>query len=107
MCGATSDVRYGPQADTGCARAGERESRIDAPITIKDTQEDHVRLLALGVIVLLIGAALFWRCLPRSGKMHRFVGTGFEPYVAVAFCAATALSLTLIFSGVIDLVEGR
>ncbi len=29
----------------------------------------------MGVIVLVIGVGLFWYCLPRNGKMHRFVGT--------------------------------
>lgn len=66
-----------------------------------------MNLLALGVIVLLIGVGLFWYCLPRNGKTHRFVGTELEPYVAVGFCAAAALSLTLIFSGVIELMEAR
>ncbi len=32
-------------------------------------------------------------------KARRFVSTELEPYIAVAFCSATALSLTLVFSG--------
>jgi hypothetical protein len=34
--------------------------------------------------------------------MHRFVGTELEPYVGVAFCAAFALSFTMILSGILD-----
>jgi hypothetical protein len=36
------------------------------------------------------------------GKMHRFVGTEWEPYIAVAFCSAFALSFTMMLSGLID-----
>jgi len=43
---------------------------------------------------LRFGAVLFWYSLPRGGKTHRFVRTELEPYVAVAFCAAVALSFT-------------
>jgi hypothetical protein len=66
-----------------------------------------VSLVATGVIIALLGSGLFWYCLPRHGKTHRFVGTEFEPYVAVAFCVAAALSVTFIFSGIIALMEGR
>ena len=66
-----------------------------------------MNLLLSGATILIIGAALFWYCLPRGGQTHRFVGTELEPYVAVAFCAAVALSLTLMLSGVIALVGER
>ncbi len=55
-----------------------------------------------GLIVWLITAALLWYCLPRGGKTHRFVGTEFEPYVAVAFVTAIAVGFCLIFSGVVN-----
>jgi hypothetical protein len=45
-------------------------------------------LLVSGAIIFVVGAVLFWYCLPRGGKTHRFVGTELEPYIAVAFCAA-------------------
>jgi hypothetical protein len=64
-------------------------------------------LLIEGAIIFAVGAVLFWHSLPRGGKTHRFVGTELEPYVAVAFCAAVALSLTLMLSGVIALMEVR
>lgn len=56
-----------------------------------------------GIVILAIGAIVFWLCLPRGGVTHRLVGTEWEPYVGVAFCAAVALSLTMILSGVISM----
>lgn len=52
-----------------------------------------------GVAVLLLTAIVFWACLPRGGKTHRFVGTEFEPYVGVGICAGVALGSTMILSG--------
>ena len=57
-----------------------------------------------GVIVFVLTAIVFWYCLPRDGKLHRFVDTEWEPYVGVAFCSAVALGLTLMLSGVINLL---
>jgi len=57
-----------------------------------------------GFIVFAITAVVFWYCLPRNGRYHRFVGTELEPYVGVAFCAAIALSFTMILSGIINVV---
>jgi hypothetical protein len=57
-----------------------------------------------GVIVFVLTAIVFWYCLPRDGKLHRFVDTEWEPYVGVAFCSAVALGLTLILSGVLNLL---
>jgi hypothetical protein len=42
-------------------------------------------LLVSGAVIFAISAVLFWYCLPRGGKTHRFVGTELEPYIAVAF----------------------
>ncbi len=61
-------------------------------------------LLISGLVVLVLTAVLFWFCLPRNGKYHRFVGTEVEPYVAVAFTAAVALSFTLTLSGILGLI---
>jgi hypothetical protein len=59
--------------------------------------------LACGLVVLAITAVVFWRCLPRDGKLHRFADTEWESYVGVAFCSAIALSFTMVLSGVIGL----
>jgi hypothetical protein len=61
-------------------------------------------LLLSGFVVFLVTGVIFAWMLPRGGKKHRFVGTEFESYVAVAFCAAVALSLTMILSGVLDVL---
>ncbi|MBI3704427.1 MAG: hypothetical protein HY244_11430 [Rhizobiales bacterium] len=62
-----------------------------------------VTILVAGVVVLLITAAFFWRCLPRDGKLYRFADTEWEPYVGVAFCSGIALAFTMILSSVINL----
>ena len=59
-----------------------------------------------GFVILAVTAIVFWYCLPRDGKFHRFVDTEFEPYVGVAFCSAVALSLTMVLSGAISLWGG-
>jgi hypothetical protein len=64
-------------------------------------------LLVWGAIIFVVAVALFWYSLPRGGKTNRFVGTGLEPYVAVAVCTGVALSFTLMLSGIIALMEGR
>jgi hypothetical protein len=57
-----------------------------------------------GVIVFVLTAIVFWYSLPRDGKLHRFVDTEWEPYVGVAFCSAVALGLTMMLSGVLNLL---
>ena len=60
--------------------------------------------LAAGIGVFIVTAIVFWYCLPRDGKLHRFVDTEWEPYVGVAFCSAVALGLTMMLSGVLNLL---
>ena len=60
--------------------------------------------LLIGLAVLFVTGVLFAWMLPRGGKTHRFVGTEFEAYVGVVFCAAVALSFTMILSGVFELL---
>jgi hypothetical protein len=64
-------------------------------------------LLISGVIVFVLTAIVFWYCLPRDGKLHRFVDTEWEPYVGVAFCSAVALGATMILSGVLNLAGAQ
>lgn len=61
-------------------------------------------LLISGAVIFVITAVVFWMCLPRDGRVHRLVGTEWEPYVGVAFCAAVALSCTMMLSGALDLI---
>jgi len=64
-----------------------------------------MELIAVGAVVFVVTGFLFWRCLPRGGKMHRFIDTEWEPYVGVAFTAGVALGFTMILSGVLDLLS--
>jgi hypothetical protein len=64
-------------------------------------------LLLSGVVVFVLTAIVFWYCLPRDGKLHRFVDTEWEPYVGVAFCSAVALGFTMMLSGVLNLVGAQ
>lgn len=63
--------------------------------------------LASGLGVFVLTAVVFWYCLPRGGRPHRFVGTEIEPYVGVAFCSAIALAFTMMLSGAINLATGQ
>lgn len=63
---------------------------------------NRMNLAWMGLIVWLTTAVLLWYCLPRGGKTHRFAGTEFGPYVAVAFVTAIAVGFCLIFSGVLS-----
>ena len=62
-----------------------------------------INLLA-GIVIFVVTAIVFWYCLPRDGKLHRFVDTEWEPYVGVAFCSAVALGLTMMLSGALNLL---
>jgi hypothetical protein len=55
-----------------------------------------------GLVALALTVVLFWVLLPRGGRTHRFVGTEFEPYVAVLLTAMVALSFTMILSGILQ-----
>ena len=63
--------------------------------------------LTAGLAVLVVTAIIFWYCLPRGGKTHRFVGTELEPYIGVAFCSAVALAFTMILSGAISVAGAQ
>jgi hypothetical protein len=59
---------------------------------------------AIGAVVLSATSTIFWYCLPRGGKTHRFVGTELEPYVGVAFCSGIALGFTMLLSGILEMI---
>ena len=60
-------------------------------------------LLLGGTAMLAITSTAFWACLPRGGKVHRVIGTAWEPYVGVVFCGGFALGAAMILSAVIGL----
>ena len=64
-------------------------------------------LLASGGAVFVLTAIVFWYCLPRGGKPHRFVDTEWEPYVGVAFCSAVALSFTMTLAGLLSIMGSQ
>ena len=61
-----------------------------------------MELLSVGVGILFATGIVFWWCLPRGGKTHRFVGTELEPYVAVAICSGVALGFCIILTAVLN-----
>jgi hypothetical protein len=56
----------------------------------------------VGFICLALTVLLFVALLPRGGRVHRFVGTELEPYVAVLLTSLVALSFTMILSGILQ-----
>jgi hypothetical protein len=60
--------------------------------------------LVAGAAVSLVTALLFWRCLPRNGRRQRFVGTEWEPYIAVAITTGAILGAGFIAMGLGELV---
>ena len=61
-----------------------------------------MNLLIVGIVVLVITLGMLVALLPRGGRVHRFVDTELEPYVAVALTAMIALSFTLLLSGALS-----
>jgi hypothetical protein len=59
-------------------------------------------LMLAGIAVMIVTGIVFWLFLPRGGKVHRFVGTEWEPYIGVAFCTAVALGCTMMLSGALS-----
>jgi hypothetical protein len=60
--------------------------------------------LITGIVIFVVTGIVFWGFLPRDGKLHRFVGTEWEPYIGVAFCSAVALGMTMMLSGALTLL---
>lgn len=62
---------------------------------------DAMTTLMLGSALFLAGAGLFWQALPRHGGVRWFVGTQWEPYVAVAITSVAGLGFTFVLSGLV------
>jgi hypothetical protein len=60
--------------------------------------------LVLGFVAFGVVLVLFKFCLPQGGKVRWFVGTQWEPYIAVGITLALVVSLGLAGMGLIDLV---
>ena len=50
----------------------------------------------VGACILVASVMLFWRLLPRDGKVHRVVGTLWEPYLVITFLIGTIFGLGFI-----------
>ena len=66
--------------------------------------DSNMNLLIAGVVVLVVTLGLLFALMPRGGRMHRFVDTELEPYIAVAITALVALAITLLLSGTLNLI---
>ena len=60
--------------------------------------------LVLGLVAFGVALLLFKLCLPKGGKVRPFVGTEWEPYVAVAITLALVVGVGLAGAGVIGLL---
>jgi hypothetical protein len=60
--------------------------------------------LVLGFVAFGVALALFKLCLPHGGETRWFVGTQWEPYVAVGITLALVVGLGLVLAGAIGLV---
>jgi hypothetical protein len=50
----------------------------------------------IGIAILALTGYLFWRVLPKNGKLHPLVGTEWEPYFVIVFVGAAALGVGMI-----------
>ena len=55
----------------------------------------------IGAGIIGVTLFLFWRSLPRNGKVHRLVGTEWEPYFAILFLGGAGLGIGLILVWVV------
>ena len=51
-------------------------------------------LIGLGILVITL--LLFWRVLPRNGKVHFLVRTQWEPYFAIVFLLGGGFGVGLL-----------
>jgi len=50
----------------------------------------------IGFVILVATIVLFIGVLPRNGKVHRLVGTEWEPYFAILFVGGAALGIGMM-----------
>ena len=56
----------------------------------------------IGAAILAVTLFLFWRVLPRNGKLHPLVGTEWEPYFVILFVGGTALGIGMVAVWTVD-----
>lgn len=56
----------------------------------------------IGAGIFGLTAFLFWRVLPRDGRIHPLVGTQWEPYFAILFVGGAALGVGMVAAWMVD-----
>jgi hypothetical protein len=62
-------------------------------------------LLISGIVLIALVVALFVYSLPRKGKPAGFVGTPWEPYIAILLISGLGLGVLVTVSGVIPILD--
>jgi hypothetical protein len=65
-------------------------------------------MLTLGVAIagIVLSGWLFWAAMPsRSGRAHWFIGTVWEPYIAVLLVCGLVVSLGFLALSIVGLVS--
>jgi len=62
--------------------------------------------IVAGLALIVTAATVFYLCLPRDGKVARFVGTEWESYAVVAMIAVLAIGTIMTVVGAASLIKG-
>jgi hypothetical protein len=50
----------------------------------------------VGLLIIVVAGLVFWRLLPRNGKVHPLCGTWMEPYAIIAVMCIASVGFGLI-----------
>ena len=67
--------------------------------TSRKTGEIKKMIAMIGAGIFVATVLLFWRSLPRGGKVHFLVGTKAESYFVMIFVVGAVLGLILMIYG--------
>ena len=56
-------------------------------------------LLVSGIVLIGLAVALFVYSLPRDGKLAKFVGSPWEPYIVILILCGLALGVLIAVAG--------
>jgi hypothetical protein len=62
-------------------------------------------ILISGIVLIVLSCGLLFYSLPRGGRVARFVGTQWEPYVTILIICLFGLGALLAVAGVTDVLE--
>jgi hypothetical protein len=63
---------------------------------------DRKMIALIGAGIFVATVLLFWRSLPRKGKVHFLVGTKVESYFVMTFVVSAVLGLILMIYGAVQ-----